>query len=197
MDVSQGKESQQGTTGHKRMEANDTGLLVIDVQEKLITPIKNKEMILVNIKKLIDAGKILKMNNFFTEQNPNKLGSTVESFFCDQEKEIYAKMSFSCFSCETLIKSLEDKKITNLLLCGIETHVCVLQTALDLISCGFNIYVAIDAMRSRNTIDHDIAIRRLQSAGAILATTESAIFEWCKTADRVEFKEISKIIKST
>ena len=87
--------------------------------------------------------------------------------------------------------------ICNILICGFETHICVQQTALDLLNSDFNVFIPIDAVGSRVLIDHKTALKRLESAGAIISTTESVIFEWCKTADRQEFKLISQLIKGT
>ena len=81
------------------------------------------------------------------------------------------------------------------LLVGIETHVCVLQTALDLAAAGFQTYVAVDAVGARNSVDHETALRRMESAGVILTTTETAMFEWCRTSEAPEFKRISALAK--
>ncbi len=179
------------------MEDHDTALLVIDVQKKLIKPITQQEKILANIIKLIEACKILNIKKFFTEQNPDKLGETID-YLLDKDKDIrYSKLSFSCAKCEMLMRVLEGQTFANIVLCGIETHICVQQTALDLIKKGFRVYIAIDAVNSQDSIDHEVSIRRLECAGAIISTSESIIFEWCKSADRVEFKQISRLIKAS
>ena len=87
-------------------------------------------------------------------------------------------------------------QITNLIVCGIETHICIQQTVLDCLQNGFEVILISDAMGSRNSVDHEISLRRMTQGGAILTTTESIIFELCKTANRKEFKEISNIIMS-
>ena len=94
------------------------------------------------------------------------------------------------------MKELKDKKITNLIVCGIETHICIQQTVLDCLQKGFKVTLISDSMGSRNRVDHEIALKRMTQSGAILTTTESIIFELCKTADREEFKEIRNIIMS-
>ena len=177
------------------MESKDTLLMIIDVQEKLVQSIKNKQDILFNIKQLIDAANLLSVSKFFSEQNPSKLGPTV-SLLSKSAKDIMAsKMSFSCIKCGELQRILLDRNIRNLLLCGIETHVCVQQTALDFLNQGFNVHIAIDGVGSRNDLDHQTALKRIESAGGIITTTESIIFEWCRNADRKEFRRISEIIK--
>jgi nicotinamidase-related amidase len=79
--------------------------------------------------------------------------------------------------------------------CGIETHVCILQTGLDLAAAGFEPYVAVDAVGARHAVDHETALRRMEAAGVILTTTEMAMFEWCRTAGTPEFKTISGLAK--
>ena len=93
-----------------------------------------------------------------------------------------------------ILEELKNKKITNLIVCGIETHICIQQTALDFLQKGFEVILVSDAMSSRNRVDHEIALQRMIQKGAILTTTESIIFELCQTADRKEFKEIRNII---
>ena len=85
--------------------------------------------------------------------------------------------------------------IHRVLVCGIETHVCVQQTVLDLLAAGFQVLVAVDAVSSRFAIDHETALRRMEASGALLTTTEAALFEWCGEAGKAEFKEISKLAK--
>ncbi len=177
------------------METRDTAILVIDTQEKLIRVIENKEMIVKNIKKLLEACFLLGVNSYFTEQNPLKLGKTISILLANNPRSIAGKMSFSCMECTKIIRQLKEEGVKNIILTGIETHVCVQQSALELIDDGFNVYIPIDGVGSRNYMDHEIAQTRIQSAGGVISTTESIIFELCKTADRKEFRSISKLIK--
>ena len=169
-------------------------LLIIDVQEKIIRPIFNKDSITKNIKKLIDAYQILEENIFLSEQNPLKLGVTIPELLPIAGFRKIEKMEFSLTKLEEFLKELKNKKITNLIVCGIETHICIQQTVLDCLQKGFEVILVSDAMSSRNRVDHEIALQRMIQKGAILTTTESIIFELCKTADRKEFKEIRNII---
>jgi len=171
-------------------------LLIIDIQEKIIRPIFNKDSITKNIKKLIDAYQILEENIFLSEQNPLKLGGTIPELLPKARFKKYEKMEFSLANIKEFIKELKNKKITNLIVCGIETHICIQQTVLDCLQKGFEVILVSDAMSSRNRVDHEIALQRMIQKGAILTTTESIIFELCKTADRKEFKEIRNIIMS-
>ena len=171
-------------------------LLIIDIQEKIIRPIFNKDSIIRNIKKLINAYQILEENIFVSEQNPLKLGATIPELSPKAEFKKIEKMEFSLGNIQEFLKELNSKKITNLIVCGIETHICIQQTVLDCLRKGFDVTLISDAMGSRNKLDHEIALQRMTHSGAVLTTTESIIFELCKTADRKEFKEIRNIIMS-
>ena len=171
-------------------------LVVIDIQEKIIKPIFNKDSIIKNVKKLINAYQILEENIIFSEQNPLKLGTTIPELLPKARFKKIEKMEFSLANRKEFLKELENKQITNLLVCGIETHICIQQTVIDCLQIGFEVILISDAMSSRNKVDHDIALKRMIQRGAILTTTESIIFELCKTADREEFKEIKNIIIS-
>ena len=171
-------------------------LLIIDIQEKIIKPIFNKDSIIKNVKKLLNAYQILEENIFLSEQNPSKLGATIPELMPRGEFKKIEKMDFSLANIQEFLKELKNNKITNLIVCGVETHICIQQTVLDFLKKEFDVILISDAMGSRNTLDHEIALQRMTHRGAILTTTESIIFELCKTADREEFKEIRNIIIS-
>jgi len=171
-------------------------LLIIDIQEKIIRPIFNKDSITKNIKKLINAYEILEENIIVSEQNSFKLGATIPELLPKNGFKKIEKMEFSLANIKEFLEELKNKKITNLIVCGIETHICIQQTALDCLQKGFEVILVSDAMSSRNRVDHEIALQRMIQSGAILTTTESIIFELCKTADRKEFKEIKNIINT-
>ena len=179
-----------------KLSSKVNALLIIDIQEKIIRPIFNKDSIIRNIKKLIDAYQILEENIFVSEQNPLKLGTTIPELLPEIGFRKIEKMEFSLANRKEFLIELENKKITNLIVCGIETHICIQQTVLDFLQKGFKVILISDAMSSRNREDHEIALKRMIQSGATLTTTESIIFELCKTADRKEFKEIRNIIMS-
>ncbi len=114
-----------------KLSSKVNALIVIDIQEKIIRPIFNKDSIIKNIKKLIDAYQILEENIFISEQNPLKLGVTIPELLPITEFRKFEKMEFSLAKLEDFLKELKDKKITNLIICGIETHICIQQTVLD------------------------------------------------------------------
>ncbi len=180
----------------KRLSPKVNALLIIDMQEKIIKPIYSKDSIIKNIKKLIKAYEILEENIIISEQNPLKLGATIPELLPKGGFKKIEKMDFSLGNIKEFSKELKNKKITNLIVCGIETHICIQQTVLDCLQKGFEVILISDAISSRNRIDHEIALQRMTKEGAILATTESIIFELCKTADREEFKEIRNIVIS-
>ncbi len=179
-----------------KLSSKVNALLIIDIQEKIIRPIFNRDSIIKNIKKLLNAYQILEENIFISEQNPLKLGVTMPELLPIAGFRKFEKMDFSLAKLEEFLKELKNKKINNLIVCGIETHICIQQTVLDCLQKGFKVILITDAMGSRNRIDHEIALQRMTQNGGILTTTESMIFELCKTADRKEFKEIRNIISS-
>tara|TARA_Y100001968_G_C19128178_1_gene605340 strand:+ start:60 stop:623 length:564 start_codon:yes stop_codon:yes gene_type:complete len=183
--------------GIKLLDESNSMLLIVDMQERLLKAIPERDNLIFNIAKLIEASNILNIKNIYSEQNPNKLGSTVKEIVQTGNSIIFDKMSFSCCGSKKLINFLEHEYIDTVVICGIESHVCVQQTSIDLIQLGYNVVIAVDAINSRNIYDHEIAIKRIENSGVIVSTTESIIFEWCKTADRVEFKNISEIIKKS
>jgi len=179
-----------------KLSSKVNALLIIDIQEKIIRPIFNKDSIIKNIKKLVNAYQILEENIFISEQNPLKLGETIPELLPKARFKKIEKMAFSLASIQDFLNELKNKKISNLIVCGIETHICIQQTVLDCLQKGFEVILISDSMGSRYRVDHEIALQRMTQSGAILATTESINFELCKTADRKEFKEIRNIIMS-
>jgi nicotinamidase-related amidase len=175
------------------MSRNDTGLLVIDIQAKLIDKIPQKTEVVENTQKLIQGAKILGLPVYATEQYPKGLGSTV-SELADQLPNKLEKISFSCGVLPEVIDFFKSKKIQKILVTGVEAHVCVLQTALDLIEQGFSVYLAADAVGSRHEQDLELGLKRMANAGVVLTTSEAALFEWTEKAGTPEFKEISKLV---
>jgi nicotinamidase-related amidase len=176
------------------MNREDSALLVIDVQEKLTNLIADRERVIWNIRRLLDAAAALGIPIAGTEQYPDKLSDTVPEL----KKRIGTAPDKLCFSagvCGELFERWTNEGRYRVLICGIETHVCVLQTALDVAAAGFEPYVAVDATGARYAVDHETALRRMESAGVILTTTEAAFFEWCRTAKAPEFKQISALAK--
>src|SRR5260370_23313154 len=177
-----------------QMSAGDTGLLVIDVQEKLVPLIPASGGLIRNIAFLIDAARVLEMPVQATEQYPKGLGATVGEL-AQRLPERPNKVAFSCCTISSVVDNFRRAARPKLLLGGIETHVCVQQTALDLLALGFRVYVPADGVASRFALDHEQALRRLENAGAIVTTCESAVFDWIRAARTPHFKEISRLVQ--
>ncbi len=197
MDEFLGKQAQRDTTKKSTIIEDQTLLLILDMQKKLITHIDNNKLILFNIKKLIDTCNLLNVHIAITEQNPLKLGQTIESISEGKEYPKFEKLEFSCSKNKNFIDYINKYNFKNIIICGIESHICVLQTSIELLQKGFNILIPRDAIGSRSKFDNDTAFLRLVLEGAVASTTESLICELCKTSNRKEFKEISKILKKS
>jgi len=172
-------------------------LIIIDVQEKLFPLIFNKEKILENMLKLIKFAKIVDMPIILTEQYPRGLGQTVPEIreLIPHIKPV-EKMEFSCFGSEKFRLILEELNAKTLIIAGIETHICVMQTSIEGIENGYKVCVVVDATSSRKLEDKNIAIKRMMQSGVIMASTEMLIYELLKKAGTREFKEALKLIKS-
>lgn len=174
----------------------DSVLLVVDLQEKLVPLIPEVSRKLWNVERLIDAAQLMQVPVIASEQYPQGLGKTVEPLR-SKLSQIDEKLAFSCGGCASLIERLEQSGRSKVILVGIETHICVLQTALDLTARGFDIFVVADAVGARGVLDHEIGLRRVEQCGGTLVTTESVMFEWCRVAGTSEFKAISAIVRRT
>ena len=177
-----------------QMSAADTALLVIDVQEKLLPKIPGAAALTRNIAFLIDGARLLDMPVTATEQYPKGLGPTVPEL-ARRVPQRPEKTAFSCCAIPSVVEGFRRAARPKVLLAGIETHVCVLNTALDLLALDFRVYLPTDAVASRFAVDHDVALRRLENAGAILTTTEGAVFEWVGGSSHPKFKQISALVQ--
>jgi nicotinamidase-related amidase len=138
---------------------------------------------------------VLGVQAAITEQNPEKLGPTAPVLIEAHAGPVVAKMAFSGGACGEIFAAWRDAGVERVVVCGIETHVCVAQTAIDLMAAGYQTFVAADAVGSRSHVDHEIALRRLESSGAAITTVEAALFEWCERAGTPEFRQISALVK--
>ncbi len=182
------------------MDRGNSALLVIDLQERLVPHVNHGRKIEWNIGRLIAGANILGVTIGATEQYPKGLGPIVPSVrdvIAPDGASLPEKTMFSCRECRELSDSFRDAGVRNLVLTGIETHVCVGQTALDFISAGFDVFICVDAVGSRDQLDHDTALRRMENSGVVPVTAESVLFEWCEAAGSEEFKAISKIVQQT
>jgi nicotinamidase-related amidase len=177
------------------MSAGDTALLVVDVQERLVPAIGGNRRVVWNIGRLIEGAKLLGLPVIATEQYPAGLGPTVPELAARIGAPIPSKIAFSSLGCPGILDGLDERGITKLLVCGIEAHVCVQQTVLDLMAAGWKVYLAVDAVGSRFEIDYRTALARMDASGATLTSTEAALFEWCQVAGTPQFKQISQLVR--
>ena len=172
----------------------DSALLVVDAQEKLLAAIDEGDRIVWNAGRLARAARLLSVSISVSEQYPDRLGATAKPL-ADLAGDATAKRMFSCRECRNFFEQWQSDSVRQIVICGIETHVCVLQTALDLLAEGFSVFIVGDAVGSRANMDHHLALRRMETCGAIVTTTESVLFEWCETSTAAEFKQISALVR--
>lgn len=177
------------------LNREDTVLMVIDIQERLVPVMKYEDQVIDNNKILITAAKEMNFPVVATEQYPKGLGRTVPELLdlIDQEN-VYAKNSFTAYTDEVkeALRSLGKKKI---LVTGMETHVCVFQTVRDLINDGYEVFIVKDAVASRTKSNFLNGLDLMQSLGAIITNTETTVFDLLKVSGTPEFKVMSKMIK--
>ena len=169
-------------------------LVVIDVQEKLIPQIPVAKKLVYRIQQLTQAASIFQVPISCTEQYPKGLGSTIPELSELLPKPI-EKIRFSAAEClgwGAVANTIDSR--TKIVLTGLEAHVCVQQTALDLLATGYRVIIPIDAVASRNQLDWHTAIKRMENSGAEITSTESILFEWCEVAGTEEFKQISRLV---
>ncbi|MBO5384835.1 hydrolase [bacterium] len=182
------------------LNIEQSALVIIDIQDKLVMASKYGTEVADNASKLAKAANILNIPTIVTEQYPQGLGGTVLEVqnALAQNSSKFEKTSFSALLEENFankIAELKQNGIKQIALCGIETHICVLQTAYDLISQGFEVYIVKDACASRNKKEYKTGLELLKQYGAKTTCVEIALFEWLKTAKHPNFKEIQALIK--
>jgi nicotinamidase-related amidase len=175
---------------------DDTALILVDVQGKLAQSMHNKQVLFENLKRIIKGMQILGVPILWTEQNPKGLGPTIpEIAELLPNQHPISKFSFSCCGNDQFIKDLKTIGPKNNLIAGIESHVCVYQTAADLIARQYEVQVVVDAVSSRTPENRQIGLEKSKDAGASLTSTETALFELLKKAEGAKFKEIIKLVK--
>lgn len=179
------------------LDRNKAALIVIDIQERVLNVMPDREGLLKAVRTLISGCKQLQVPVFCTEQYPKGLGPTEAGIaaLLDQDAAI-EKIRFSACCEPELMRGLQEKGIQQTVLVGIESHVCVLQTAFDLKNLGYQVHVVRDGVASRKASDRDTALRRMMASGIIVTNVESALFEMTEVAGSPEFKEISKLVKN-
>jgi nicotinamidase-related amidase len=179
-----------------RIMQNETAAVVIDIQEKLLPHMHEGEIILENCMKLIGGLQLLSIPIIVTQQYSKGLGNTVPSIINKFTEFSYVeKISFSCYEEPEFAEKVLQSGKPNIIICGIEAHVCVLQTCIDLLAAGLYPIVVEDCVSSRKPNDKRIAIERMRQEGVLVTTMESILFELTRRAGNEIFKNISRIVK--
>ncbi len=184
----------------KIIRAEDSVLMIIDVQEKFVPVISDIERVISNSCFMIEVAKLFSVPIIVTEQKPDSLGGTVRKIADVAGDDIVSgkrleKGTFSCWRDEGIREVLMGLNKGTVLLAGIESPVCILQTGIDLLESGFDVYLCVDAISARKKLDDELAISRLVGAGAISGTVEMAAFEFMESADGPVFRELLGLIK--
>ncbi len=182
------------------LNREDAVLVVVDVQERLVPAIHKElyERSLKNFKIVIEAAGTLGLPIVLTEQYPKGLGGTVPDVVQALEGKSYQrieKVTFSCGRDEGFLAAIAKTARRQIVLIGMETHVCVYQTSVDLINAGYEVFVLDDAVSSRFLHNYQSGVAALRDAGAVVVSTETAVFQWMKVAGTPEFKKISSLLR--
>ncbi|MEM6471745.1 MAG: isochorismatase family protein [Planctomycetota bacterium] len=178
-----------------RLDARKSAVLVIDLQEKLVPVIPSGENVVHTTTRLLHAADELRIPSAATVQYPKGLGAIVDplvEWFPSPEE----KLDFSAAVCRDHLDRWKSDGRKQIVCVGIETHICVLQTVLDLLNEGFDIHVVAEAVAARGGREHELAIDQMRCSGAMITTFESVVFQWLGTADHPSFKAISRLVKN-
>lgn len=178
-----------------RMTSKHAALLIVDMQEKLVPLVQNPVAVTANCARLIRAADLLKIPVWGTEQYPKGLGPFVPEL-AELVPKRAPKTAFSCLSIPDFVEQIHGRKIEHVTLAGIETHVCILHTAIELLNKGLAVQVPADSVSSRHELDWSVALRRLEASGAVVTTTETVMFEWIETSEHPKFKQLSELVKN-
>jgi len=184
----------------QRLDADQAVLVVIDLQAKLLPLIQRHNDVIFAAQQLLRGARIFELPVLATEQYPRGLGPTVPpvaNLLAGFEEPILAKQTMSACGDEQVRAALRRIDRPQVVLCGIETHVCVQQTAMDLVSMDYRVFVCADACGSRRDLDGQWALSRMQQAGAVVTTSESVLFELCERCGTPRFKELLELIKAS
>ncbi len=182
---------------HRLLEAEKTVLVVIDVQEAFRSAIPDFSQIVSRISVIINGFEILGLPMIITEQYPKGLGRTAEElmFSFDTPQNTNEKSTFSAYLSEAFVAALEATGARQVLLCGVETHVCVSQTAHDLLAAGYEVHLLTDCASSRFGSDKKAGLKKMFSSGVIPSSVETALFELMSDSRHAKFKEIQALVK--
>jgi nicotinamidase-related amidase len=174
----------------------DTLLVIVDIQEKLVRAMHAREELLLRAQQLVQGARALNLPILCTEQNPKGLGATVPEIAAHLSPvNPIRKLSFGCCASDDFRLALQASPGRNVLIAGIETHVCVYQTVMELLAEGYRVEVVADACSSRTAENKQIGLDKMRAAGAAVTSVETALFELLKVAEGPVFKQILQIVK--
>jgi nicotinamidase-related amidase len=180
----------------RRIDRARTGLLVVDVQERLLPAIFERDRVLQNTLGLVHGAAALQVPVFATEQYPRGLGPTVpELAVALAGCKPLEKLAFSAWGAPGLPEALQARAVRDVVLCGTEAHVCVAQTCLDVLDAGLRAFVVADAVSSRTAENWRAGVERMRDAGAVIVSTEMILFELLERAGTDEFKQVQRLVK--
>ncbi len=181
------------------LRREDTALVVIDMQEPFLSVISERERLVANVRLLIQSAHILQIPVVLTTQNAARLGGVaaeIADAFPDGTAPVPVdKMAFSCAQSAGFPERLASLGRRQILLCGVETHICIAQTALDLMPLGYQVHVAADAVSARTLEKHKLGMERLRDSGVLPCAAEAAVYEWLVKAGTLAFKAILPLVK--
>ncbi len=180
---------------HERLRVQDVALVVVDMQERLMAAMPDPAGLADRARRLIEGARHLGLPVVFTEQAPAKLGPTAEPLRNLIAEPAIEKITFSCWDCPAFQDRLVAMGRHHIILAGIETHVCVWQTARDLIESGRRVEVVADAVASRDPANRELALARMRDAGAGITCVEMVLFDLLRTAEHDAFRAISRLVK--
>jgi len=175
---------------------DDSVIVVVDCQTKLWKTIFNKGDLENSLPLLLEGAGLLDLPVLVTEHYAKGLGKTTAKVKrATASAPCIGKLSFSCFGEPEFVKALQELDRSTLILVGVETHICILQTALDAMAAGYRVHVAEDGVGTRDQLNHEVGLRRLQEAGTVVTCIESLLFEWMERCDIDAFKSVVNLLK--
>jgi nicotinamidase-related amidase len=178
------------------MKAHDACLMIIDVQQRLLTVMNSPRAVVGGCSLMMKAAEVMKIPMLVTEQYPEGLGATVSSLAkLAPEQAFFAKVDFSAVANTAIKGKIDVLKPKQIVIAGLEAHVCVLQTTIGLLDLGYECFVVGDATSSRTAANHAAGLARLREAGAEIVTSEMVVFEWLQKSGTPEFRALSGLLK--
>lgn len=177
------------------LESENCVLVIVDVQEKLLPAMNDADAAIKNMQILLEGFRLTQVPVLYTEQYPKGLGNTISQLSPRDGETVIEKTTFSCMSEPAFANALKATGKKNIVLAGIESHVCVLQTAMQLLQAGYSVFLPADAVTSRSLDNKSVALDRMRAAGIEVTCAESCLFELLRDAKHPAFKEVSKLLR--